>query len=307
VNKLFWGIAAVETAFFVVAFVMTANEGGHNDGGKGMALVFQIGLPFLLLAIVSLIYWRTSSPVLHAILLIVLVVPIVLLAGQWMRGPLMDRDIAVGGFIYKDSKMKSLVAAVSKMDETNVRRLAPEVDVNAVGELGMTPLKFAIEKVDSAAPEQVAARMDMIRVLLSVGAKPDSALPTACGARHDEITQVLLEAGANPNYKDDEGTPAFFFCGAGKPGSLTGLGFFADKGADFNAVNAQGESALIYAATFSQWEKMLFLLDHGAKDTPAPNGKTAAGIVADAMAADKQNSRDTVAALRELAVRFGVR
>lgn len=203
--------------------------------------------------------------------------------------------------------MKSFVAAVSKMDEKNVRRLAPEVDVNAVGELGMTPLKFAIEKVDNAPPEQVAARMEMIRILLSVGAKPDSALPNACGARHDEITEVLLQAGANPNYKNDEGTPAFFFCGAGNPGSLTGLRFFVDNSADFNAVNAQGENGLIYAATFSQWEKMLFLLDHGARDTPAPNGKTAAAMVAQAMEADKQNSRETVEALRKLAVRLGLK
>jgi hypothetical protein len=303
VNKIFWGLAAVEAVFFVVAFVITATASGPNpDGGRGMALIFQIALPFLILGVVSLIYWKTNSAALHIILLIVVIVPVVVLAGQWMRGPLMDRDIAVGGYLYKDPAMKKFVAAIANLNTGAVRELAPRIDVNAPGENGVTPLKFAIEKVDSpgTVPEQLAARLEMIRVLLSLGAKPDSALPIACGANHEEITGILLDAGANPNYKDEEGTPAFFFCGAGSSGGLQGLRLFAQKGTDFNALDAKGESALIRAATFSKWELMLFFLEQGVKDTPSPRGKTAASMVAGAIAEDKQNSRETAPALRQL-------
>ena len=57
--------------FFVAASrSLTAMEGGPNpDGGKGMALTFQIALPFLILAVVAVIYWKTNSPALHIILL----------------------------------------------------------------------------------------------------------------------------------------------------------------------------------------------------------------------------------------------
>ena len=121
VNTIFWSLAALEAVFFVVAFVYTAAEGGPNpNGGKGMALIFQIALPFLILAIVSLIYWKTNSPALHIVLLIAVIVPIVLLAGQWLRGPLMDRDIAAGGYLYKDPKMKKFVAAVASLDRSTL-------------------------------------------------------------------------------------------------------------------------------------------------------------------------------------------
>src|SRR5271156_1194630 len=47
VNKIFWSLAALEAVFFVAAFILTAMEGGPNpNGGKGMALIFQIAVPF---------------------------------------------------------------------------------------------------------------------------------------------------------------------------------------------------------------------------------------------------------------------
>lgn len=304
VSKIFWSIAAAEAVFFVVALVMTATESGPNpNGGKGMAIVFQIALPFLILAVISLIYWKTSSAALHIILLIAVTIPMAVLAGQWIRGPLMDRDIAVGGYVFEDPKLKKFVAAVANLDSQKVRELAPGVDVNTVGQLGLTPLKFAIERVNTPGDtaEQKDARIAMIRLLLSLGAKPDSALPKACFVNNVEIVGILLDQGANPNYKDEEGTPAFFSCPRDAEAVLRLL---AQKGADFNALDAKGEGALINAATFSQWEKMLFFLDHGVKDTATVNGKNAAAKVAQAIVDDKQNSRTTSPALAELAAKL---
>jgi hypothetical protein len=231
INKIFWAIAAAEALFFVIAVWLTVNQSGQNpDGGKGMGIVFGGVLPFLILCIISLIYWRTKAPAVHIVLLIAVIVPAVMLAEQWLSGPLMDRDIAVGGYLYKDSKMKKFVAAVANLNVQNVRAMAPGIDVNTPGANGETPLKFAIEKVDNAADtqEQTAARIEMIRVLISLGAKPDSALAYACRSRHSESTEVLLAAGANPNAKDEEGVPAFFSClsapsgGIGEPAPARG-------------------------------------------------------------------------------------
>jgi len=303
VNRIFWGVAAVEALFFVVVFVLTAAQSGPNpDGGKGMALVFGIILPLLVLSVVSLIYWRTSSRTLHIILLIAALVPAVVLAGQWIRGPLMDRDIAVGGYLYQDPKMKQFVAAVANLNVEKVRELAPRIDVNAPGQNGVTPLNFAVEKVDSAGdtPEETARRMAMVRLLLSLGAKPDSALLKACAAKNSEIAGVLLDAGANPNYKDEEGTPVFFFCPLSGSDGFARLRLLAAKGADFNALDAKGAGVLIQAATFREWEAMLFFLELGVKDTARVNGKNAAAMVTQGIADDKQNSREVSLALRQL-------
>jgi uncharacterized membrane protein len=122
VNKVYWGIAAIEALFFAIAFFVTANQGGQDpNGGKSMALVFQIGAPFLVLCIVSFVYWKTDSSVLHVVLLIAVTLPMVLLAGQWIRGPLMDRDIAVGGYIFDERQMKSFVRAIAELNVQKVR------------------------------------------------------------------------------------------------------------------------------------------------------------------------------------------
>jgi hypothetical protein len=298
VNKIFWSIAAAEAVFFVILVVMTATQNGQNaDGGKEMGIAFGGILPFLILAIACLIYWKTTSPALHVILLVAITIPSIWLAARWIREPFLARDSAAGGFIYEDPRGKRFVAAVAKLDQNKVRELAPTVDVNAVGQMGATPLKFAVDNVPSAG--DAAAQLDMIRVLLAVGAKPDSALPNACRLNRGDATKVLLDAGANPNYKDDEGTPAFFYC-PGDSGGLASLQLLAAKGADFNALDAKDVGALIHAATFSQWDTMFFFLDQGVKDTATLNGKNAAAMVRQAIEDDKQNSRETSPALRKL-------
>ncbi|HEY4815303.1 MAG TPA: hypothetical protein VIH58_11525, partial [Chthoniobacterales bacterium] len=145
VNKIFCGLAAAGALFFVIAVVLTFSQIGQNpDGGKGMGIVSGGLLPFLLLGIISFVFWKTNSPILHIILLIAVIVPAVLLVEQWLSGPLMDRDIAVGGYLYKDPAMRKFVASVANLDVKKARELAPRVDVNAPGENGVTPLKFAI-------------------------------------------------------------------------------------------------------------------------------------------------------------------
>ncbi len=268
-----------------------------------MGIVFGGLLPFLILCIISLIYWRTKAPAVHIVLLIAVIVPAVMLAEQWLSGPLMDRDIAVGGYLYKDSKMKKFVAAVANLNVQNVRALAPAIDVNTPGANGETPLKFAIERVDNPG-DQLVARIEMIRVLISLGAKPDSALAYACRSPHSETTEVLLAAGANQNATDEEGAPAFFSCLSAPSGGLASLRLLAAKKADFNSLDAEGVGVLIRAATFSEWDVMLYFLDQGVKDTSKLNGKSAADMVNQAILDDKQNSREISPSLARLTARL---
>jgi ankyrin repeat protein len=114
----------------------------------------------------------------------------------------------------------------------------------------------------------------------------------------------LLDAGANPNYKDEQGTPAFFSCLSTHSGGLESLRLLAQKGADFNALDAEGAGILIRAATFSEWEVMEFFLERGVKDTATLSGKNAAAMINQAIQDDNQNSREISPALAGLAAKL---
>lgn len=276
VNKIFWVIAALEAAFFVVAFVMTVNESGHADGGKEMSLIFQIGLPLLVLSVVSLIYWKTNSLTLHVILLIAVTVPIGLLGRQRAMNFIYDRRAATGSNIFTDRSLQKLLAAIHNLDAKQVRDLAARVDINAVGEYDATPLTFAVQ---SAATEEgkaqpMGGQLEMISLLLSLGAKPSPALEYACGMSHSDVLRLLLDGGADPNTlrgPENMKVPVLFSCFP----STEKLRLLSQKGANVNLPSFDGQTAIWAASMFSQWDAALFLLDHGANlDTVMPDGKT---------------------------------
>jgi hypothetical protein len=285
VNKIFWTIAALEAAFFIVAFVMTLNESGHNDGGREMALAFQIALPFLVLAVVSLIYWKTDSLTLHVILLIATTVPVALLAKQWITHFTDPRKFATGSGIFGDRTLSKLLAAIYDLDTKKVRELASRVDINAVGDgelasstgsRDVTPLGFAAQKLGQAGEtaDQTAARVEMMKLLLSLGAKPDPALKYACASNNADAVRLLLDAGANPNLlvaQFEKKQPVFYSCLS----SLENLRLLAAKGAKFDLPSADGTAAIQTAAMFGNWDAALFFLDHGANlEAVSPDGKT---------------------------------
>jgi hypothetical protein len=276
VNKIFWVIAALEAAFFVVAFVMTLNASGHADGGKEMSLIFQIGLPLLVLAVVSLIYWKTNSPTLHVILLIAVTVPVGLLGRQWAMGFIYDRRAATGSYIFTDRSLQKLLAAIHNLDEKQVRDLAGRVDINAAGENNFTPLTFAVQNAANAETkaQPMGGQLEIISLLLSLGAKPSPALEFACGMSHSDVLRLLLDAGADPNTligTENMRDPVFFAC----LGSPENLRLLSQKGANLEVPSYDGKTGIWAASMYSRWDTALFLLDHGANlDTVMPDGKT---------------------------------
>jgi hypothetical protein len=69
-------------------------------------------------------------------------------------------------------------------------------------------------------------------------------------------------------------------------------------------LDAEGVGVLIRAATFSEWDVMLYFLDQGVKDTSKFNGKSAADMVNQAILDDKQNSREISPSLARLIARL---
>jgi hypothetical protein len=279
VNKVFWAIAAVEAAFFVVAFVMTLNQGGHSDGGQEMALAFQIALPFLVLAVASLIFWKTSSPTLHIILLIAMTVPVALLARQWIHSFIDARASASGSYLFTDPALQKFLAAIHDLDTKKVRDLATRVDINSAGENSSTPLTFAVQNAATAEAkaQPAAGQQEMISLLLSLGAKPAPALEYACGMTHSDVLRLLLEAGADPNTivgQQDMKEPVFYACFRSEH-PTENLRLLSQKGANLDAPSYDGKTAIWAASIYSRWDAALFLLDHGANlDAITPDGKT---------------------------------
>lgn len=279
VNKIFWAVAAIEAAFFVVAFVITLNESGHSDGGKEMTLFFFILLPLLVLGVVSLIFWKTSSPILHIILLIATTVPVALLARQWITTRIDDRASASGSYIFTDPTLQKFLAAIHDLDTKKVRDLAAHVDINAVGGDNSTPLTFAVQNAATveAKAEATSGQQEMISLLLSLGAKPAPALERACGMTHSEVLRLLLEAGADPNTvigNGDMKEPVFYACFRSEH-PTENLRLLSQKGANLDSPSYDGKTAIWTAAMYSRWDAAAFLLDQGANlEATAPDGKT---------------------------------
>jgi hypothetical protein len=298
-NKIFWTVAALEAAFFVVAFVITLNENGHSDGGKEMSLFFLIILPFVALGVVSLIYWKTNSPTLHVILLIATTVPAVLLARQWITNIVYERQFASGRYYFSDPALQKFAAAIHNLDAKQVRDLAGRVDINAVGEGNITPLTFAVQNAANAdiKAQPMGGHLEMISALLSLGAKPTPALEHACAMPHSDVLRMLLEAGADPNTvlnRGDLKEPVFYTC-LRSSNPTENLQLLSQKGVSFDAPSYDGKTAIWAASIYSRWDTALFLLDHGASlDAIAPDGKTVRSHVqeeADRQMASYQNMK----------------
>ena len=279
VNKIFWAVAALGAAFFLIAFVITLNESGHSDGGKEMTLFFLIILPFLALGVVSLIYWKTSSPALHIMLLIATIVPVVLLARQWTTNLIYERRFASGMYVFTDPTLQKFLAAIHDLDAKQVRDLAGKVDINAVGESSTTPLSFAIQNAANAdtKAQPMSGHLEMISLLLSLGAKPMAGLEHACAMPHTDVLRMLLDAGADPNTligSGDRKEPVFYACLRSEQ-PMEKLRLLSQKGANLDLPSADGKAAIWMAAIYARWDAATFFLDRGANlDAVAGDEKT---------------------------------
>ena len=97
--------------------------------------------------------------------------------------------------------------------------------------------------------------------------------------RENNLTQLkaLLEQKGSANVADDRGiTPLMY---AAEIGSLDAMRLLIDRGADVNAQNAFGSTALMWSV--SDPAKVRLLLDHGAQvNTVARSGRTALIVAA---------------------------
>ncbi len=209
---------------------------------------------------------------------------------------------------------------------------------------GMTPLYAAVDLHTmqfgfgrpNLSPNQVAASVDIVKALLAHGADPNARLssrilkrvytggdgrlgkgatPYMRAARAGDVPlmKMLLEAGADPALAQENGnSPLLLAAGLGYRGAIGGteamaleaIRFSLAQGADINAVNAAGDSAVHIAATTNFQESgtaagsmaiVRFLVEQGARlDVRNKQGRTALESVERA----REHSLDIAAFLR---------
>lgn len=142
---------------------------------------------------------------------------------------------------------------------------------------------------DALLLDQVAERRTtLVELSLWAGADPNyrdddgrSALPVAVGHGNSEIVSLLLDAGADANGRDAEGTPVLARAAAGGNGWVVGL--LLDAGADPNGQDAEGAPVMAAAVGRGDPRVVSRLLDAGAD----PNSRAHENLSVLAIAVDR--------------------
>jgi hypothetical protein len=180
-NKAFWVIVAIDTLLFLFLFIGTIVQPGPSDGGREMALAFSVILPGVVIGLAVLLYVFSSSTTWRVIALFVVAGPGLLIAGIHLRSAYLDYAIAqnaAGRGYFSGQALKDMGQAVVRRDVAALRQSAPKANVNEVGSDGMTLLRLAVMEADSAQSggKNPPSEVPIVRVLIALGAKPDSGL-----------------------------------------------------------------------------------------------------------------------------------
>src|SRR2546426_5848223 len=112
---------------------------------------------------------------------------------------------------------------------------------------------------------------DAVRDFLRGGADPNyvrggwSILMRVAREGSPDIAEILIDAGAKPNFRGKEGTFALTI--AAEHGNTSVLQVLLAKGADINVTNDHGNTALMYAAEYGRQQVVTLLLAAGADVT----------------------------------------
>lgn len=276
---VFWTLTALDALFFAVLLVMTLTQRSHGDGGREMALFFFIAVPCGVLMAAVLLFVCVDSTVARVLALFIVTVPGLFFGGGQLRGLWIDRSIAQhqnGTAQFEGGAMRAMGAAVVLRDVDALRRIGPTVDLNTIGDRGMTLFALAAERCVDDSPDATDGRgLQVVATLLALGAQPNQGLDTAVRLKQTALLRLLLEAGADPNRHAEGAQPLVFrWLSVTTPETLRLL---AAHGLDLNATE-HGNSFAVTATIYRRWDLLAVLIELGADTTrPRPDGRTVAG------------------------------
>lgn len=182
-----------------------------------------------------------------------------------------------------------IARAIEAGDMTAVRSLAPGVDLSAPGNRNMTLMWFAMLPGTPGHPNYEA-----VRTLVSLGVDPETQIAQGIGSaleytfitRSDPddrtgllFLQAMLDGGLSPNYLQPHGS-TLLQRAAGPGGTLEHVKLLLQRGADINAKDSIGGTALDEAVDTDHPDIGIYLVERGARvDTYIVNGASTAWAV----------------------------
>ena len=167
-----------------------------------------------------------------------------------------------------------------------------ELLINAGAPLNPSQTKLWSPLADAA----FAKHFDIMKLLLASGAKVDSpdhrgvTLLVSMGFFDPTVSTILVEAGANPNASDPEGQTALMKAAA--HGLKETVKVLIDHHAEINQKDMSGRTALMHAAAGRHSTAIPLLLENGADPTARDtDGQSALDL------ADKSNDLGAIAML----------
>lgn len=162
-----------------------------------------------------------------------------------------------------------LARAILAADFDRAHALAPWSGLNERGPKGMTPLMFAV----LCAHDRDPRRLDVVRELVRLGADVHaeyvtlgSPLEFAVMAESPAFLEAMLDGGVSPDARVQRGQTPMLFLVSCVHGDAR-MRLLVDRGADVNARDAMGKTALMEALYAGQLDQVEYLLDHGADAT----------------------------------------
>lgn len=166
-----------------------------------------------------------------------------------------------------------LAKAIQAADRGSVLRLVKETDLNTPGSDDLTLLFFAIN--ESIYNDNPPERLEIVSDLVREGADPlqpqrnmpGSPAEIAAKGDKDIWLKALLDGGLDPNARDKPYHVPLIFTTLESKNTAT-LALMLERGVDINTRNSLGETPLVDAFFKGDFDKVFFLLDHGADPNP---------------------------------------
>ena len=181
-----------------------------------------------------------------------------------------------------DGRMLDMARAIQSNDMARLRQLAVGQNLNQPGRQDMSLLWFAMQ------PDQL--NTEAVKTLVSLGADPAANPIKDFGSPLDyvfmsrkspgdttglKLLQAMLDGGMSPNKTEPDGTTLLQMAAGPGSASLAIIQLLLQRGADINARDRIGGSALYDAITSENPHIAQYLVQHGAKvDTYTVNGVT---------------------------------
>ena len=186
-----------------------------------------------------------------------------------------------------DGRMLEMARAIQSNDMVRLRQLAVGQNLNQPGRQDMSLLWFAMQ------PDQL--NTEAVKTLVSLGADPAANPIKDFGSPLDyvfmsrkspgdttglKLLQAMLDGGMSPNKVDPYGTTLLQKAAGPGSASLAIIQLLLQRGADINARDSLGRTALHQSITADHTDIALYLVQHGAKaDTYTVNGATIGWLV----------------------------